>query len=198
MLVLASAEDVAFITGGATVLAALILGGFAARAADQRLTKQIKDAGDRQESELAHDRELADLDDLRKLLDTTAVALNGAIPSELVDFRLTLPEPRSEFKARVNKNATSLDALHTRLSIRLGPRDVITLALGGAIESLRAIDEQIPRGEVALDQEAIKARADIMTRALHHLEARAAEFVEAAVERAGTVATQGGSASTPE
>src|SRR4051794_38796809 len=61
---LADAEGVAFITGGATVIAALFLGGLAAWAADKRLTKQIADSGTRQQRELAEagrrqERELA-------------------------------------------------------------------------------------------------------------------------------------------
>jgi hypothetical protein len=45
MLAVAAAEGVAFITGAATVIAALLLGSLAAWTTDRRLTKQIGDSG---------------------------------------------------------------------------------------------------------------------------------------------------------
>ncbi len=88
LAVAGEAEAIALISAGATVLAAIILGGIAAWTSDLRLRKQLKAEEDRQratlkhnrelsEATLANNRELADLDDLRSLFDEAAVALDA-------------------------------------------------------------------------------------------------------------------------
>ena len=181
MFVLASAEaiPVAAITAAATLVAASVIA---------RVT--VLTMKDR----LRHDRELADIDDLSKLLDEAAIALDRAVPAELVDLSLT-PHPRQLAKRRMDDDARALDALHAQLAVRLGPREGVTLTLGEAIDCLRAIGREIPRGEGALSAqspEVRKAKAEHMSGAMHALRMSAAAFVEAAVERAGTVATQTG------
>jgi len=182
VFVLASAEaiPVAAITAAATLVAASVIA---------RVT--VLTMKDR----LRHDRELADIDDLSKLLDEAAIALDQAVPAELVDLSLT-PHPRQlEAKRRMDDDARALDALHAQLAVRLGPREGVTLTLGEAIDCLRAIGREIPRGEGALSAqspEVRKAKAEHMSGAMHALRMSAAAFVEAAVERAGTVATQTG------
>jgi hypothetical protein len=103
VLVLADAEAVAFITGGATVIAALFLGGLAAWAAERRLTKQVADAGTRQERELAdagarQQRELeADAARQQRELDAQAEAQKRQLDHarelhDLADLRKLLDE----------------------------------------------------------------------------------------------------------
>lgn len=177
MLVLASdAIAVAGITAGGTLIAGGGLAFVTLRVARLRLK---------------HDRELADLSDLRALLDETAIALDRAVPVELVSPRLTGHDRQLEAKQRMDEDALALDALHTRLSVRLSPRHEITLALGEAIQSLRGIADQIPRGQGALSNEALDARAQVMDRSWDGLKSWSAEFIEAAVRRAGTASTRG-------
>jgi hypothetical protein len=103
VFVIADAEGVAFITGGATVLAALFLGGLAALAAERRLTKQMADAGTRQERELAEmgarqERELAaDADRQQRELDARTKDQKRQLDhdrqlSDLADLRTLLDE----------------------------------------------------------------------------------------------------------
>jgi hypothetical protein len=177
MFVLASdAIAVAGITAGGTLIAGSVIAFVTLRVA--RLRQE-------------HDRELADLADLRAVLDETAIALDRAVPVELVSPRLTDHDRQLDAKYMMNENALALDALHTRLSVRLSPRHEITLALGRAIESLRGIADQIPRGLGALDNDALDARAQLMDRSWDALKRWAAEFIEAAVRRAGSAPIQG-------
>jgi hypothetical protein len=158
VLILASTEGVAGITAGATLAAALALAGITAWTTNRRQKRDLAAEAERQADALSHERELHDLADLRKLLDEAAVALDRAVPAEVVDLRLT-PYPRQlEAKSKMDDDASVLDVLHARLSVRLGPRHKITLVLGEATASLRRIGNQIPRGEGALDAEAIEVR----------------------------------------
>jgi hypothetical protein len=97
---IATAEGVAFIGAAATIIAALVLGGWAAKAARERLERELVAAGDRQEKELRdagsrqehaldadakrlgaqldHDRALTDILHLRDLLDQAAAAYEQA------------------------------------------------------------------------------------------------------------------------
>jgi hypothetical protein len=153
----------------------------------------------RQREALKHDRELFDLADLRKLLDEAAVALDRATPEEVVDLTVTRRGPPVEGelllfdsgKLTIEQDAEALDALHARLSVRLSPRDDITLALGEFTASLRAIVNQIPlRSEGALDAQELEARSRSVKRAMQAAWTSAEAFMEAAVERVGTVANE--------
>ena len=117
MVVIATAEGVAFITGSATVIAAVVLGGWAAKAASDRQEKQLADAGTRQERELAdagerqqrslaseydrqqaaldHDRRLVDIRHLRELLDGAAAAYEESY-STTVNFAVSLSRTPDE------------------------------------------------------------------------------------------------------
>jgi hypothetical protein len=163
MLAVAAAEGVAFISAGATIIAAVILGGLAAWTADRRQTKQLKEESERQRRELytaaerqsdelraererldatlAHERELADLADLRKLLDESVVALNDArdardqLEISFGEHGLHVP-PEPLYKLRDCGN--TIDRLLVRIHIRLGAEDEITDSFQGAAEALLA------------------------------------------------------------
>jgi multidrug efflux pump subunit AcrB len=154
---LASTQSVALITGGATVVAAFIIGCLTALFAHMRLGRQLKSSADqqqlaldaeaqRQEAALAHDRELADLEDLRKLLDEAAIAIAQARAlrsSAIAGMKLAGLGSETEVESWVEKTAnplqhaqSSLTALSARLRVRLGGLDEITTALSSAADAL--------------------------------------------------------------
>lgn len=226
MLVIASAEDVAFITGAATVLAALVLGGFAAVAAERRLTKQTKEAGDRQARELAeaadrqrreltdaaerqrreldaeaarqraalaHDRELADLQDLRRLLDEAAVALNTAEEAR-VGLELRFAEHgrkvSPELLSEAREAGRAMFALRERLYVRVGRDHPIAQSFNRATVALLLIWQAVGRLEADDDATAVQESRSTIASARHSFEEGFSGFTEAAVERAGTVPTE--------
>lgn len=211
MVVLASAVDVALITAIATVVGAAILAGVAAITTNKRLTKQITAERERQERDLVaaterqrgefdartdgqrrqlgHARELADLADLRKLLDEAAVALNDAIDaSHRLDITAaqhgtSLPDDAGDEAAALGR---LLVTLHARLQVRLGQDDPIAARLDDASNAIwnswrhaRATPEEI-------SSEQIERRAR-MRDAWRALNASNEAFLAAAAERVGTV-----------
>jgi hypothetical protein len=128
VLAVATAEGVAFITGGATIIAAVILGGLAAWTAERR-----------QAAALAHDRELADLADLRSLLDEAAVALNraddGRAASE-VRFTERPAHMPDETMNEVRDAGRALFTLRERLYVRLGREDPMARSFASATTAL--------------------------------------------------------------
>jgi hypothetical protein len=131
MLVLASAEGVAGTTASATVVAALIIAGITARTTNRR-----------QREALNHDRELADLADLRKLLDDAAIAIDAARSARQdAEVRVRMigmdsPPSLREKLAReaqkvIHDGEGPLRTLTAGLRVRLGSGDPITLVGGG-------------------------------------------------------------------
>jgi hypothetical protein len=221
VLVLATGEGVAIITGAATIVAAAILAGVAAVTTNGRLSKQLIAERERQERDLAaqaerqaatlaHDRELADLDDLRKLLDEAAVALDHARKArnhvEAIQLGIaealnsgaltgTSARPTQVLNPMVKEAADKLEAagqplitLAARLQVRLGSAHPINTAFSRASAALHdqwlALANQYPkRGLEALEEDARHAGQEFG--------AFKEDFLKAAVEFAGTVATTG-------
>jgi hypothetical protein len=220
VLGIATAEGVAFIGGAATIIAAVILGGWAAWGAESRLKVQIKDAGDRlrlelageaerQAATLAHDRELADLADLRKLLDEATVALDrardvrseagaairGAIELEsrftslAVREQEVVAEMANETASKLEEAGRPLVTLAARLQVRLGPDDPITTSFTTAATALNEMWRSLTLGygpEIGRTplKEQIEHAEEEFTWSMQR-------FVLAAVKRAGTVAMNG-------
>jgi len=214
MLALATAEGVAIITGIATLAAVGILAGVAAWTTNKRLTKQIKDAGERQERELAadaerqqreldartqgqkrqldHARELADLADLRKLLDEAALALSDAkdasdeLHLRLIEHGLKLPDgPKQQFAV----SGRTIIALSARLVVRLGDDDPIASHFEQASEALQNIWHQVSY----LDDdtaESFKEKRRVMQADRDTFAESSRAFTRAAVERVGTPRTR--------
>jgi hypothetical protein len=216
VLILASAENVAFITGAATVIAALILGAFAAWAAERRLTKQMGDAGDRQKRELAdagnrqkrelradrrrqqatltHDRELADLADLRTLLDEAAVALNDADEARIgLELGLTQHGRKvpCETLTMAREAGRALYALRERLFVRLGKKHAIALHFHEATAALQATWAAVSSLHEDSDAHEVQESRNIVRSKRESFQRACEGFIEAAVERAGTVAMSG-------
>jgi hypothetical protein len=175
VLVLASAEGVAGITAGATLLAASGL------ALVTVYTKRV---------DVEHARELADLDNLRTLLDEAAIAIDrGAdavhrLRNEVSEHGVAdLPVKE---RNRVAKRGRVIVSLLSRLHVRLGLTDPIvehfdalSVAIWNAWQQANPLDADEP-GELAKRFAAIRAAGKDFDDA-------ADAFIGAAVARAGTV-----------
>jgi hypothetical protein len=175
MLVLASAEGVAGITAGATLLAATGLAAVTVH------TKRL---------DLDHNRELADLADLRELLDNSAVALNDADEARIaleVSFaqhgRKVPPEPLDAAK----EAGRALYVLRERLHVRLGWGDPIAQSFDEAIAALLSIWQAVSRLEEDDDATALQESRSTIAAARRSFTEGFVRFIIVAVERAGTV-----------
>jgi hypothetical protein len=117
------------------LVGALLVALIASVTADRRLTKQLAAEHQRHAAELAHDRELTDLGDLRSLFDEAALALRDterayghaapAVGQGPIDEQLRCQ--------RV------LDVLAARLHVRLGTTDEITTTFADAHSAARRL-----------------------------------------------------------
>jgi hypothetical protein len=178
MLILASAEGVAGITAGATVVGALALAVITAHTTNRR-----------QRESLAHARELADLADLRKLLDEAALALNDARDARddlevgLTEHGVALPDDR---KRPLAERGRSLVALNARLLVRLGENDPIASHFEEANEALEHTWRQVSYLADDTTESFMEKRSAVRAAATTFAESSSA-FMRAAVARAGTV-----------
>lgn len=192
-------------TGWLTLAGAIVVALITAVTTDRRLSRQIKDSGERQERELtaeaerqdaalAHDRELADLADLRLLLDGFAVALDRgrSARDEMVllsqtarHIQPTLEQQARETAAAAEQSGRDLLALTVRLQVRLGPSDPITVAAYQACDALHAMWQQVC---MLPKQDDFSGSHSIISTANGDFIQATAAYIAAAVERAGTVA----------
>jgi hypothetical protein len=172
VFVLASAEGVAGITVGGAIVVALITAFTTNR---------------RQREALTHDRELADVADLRALLDETAIVLEDAVVAEptLLDRH-----QRDEWSGRIARDREQLWRLHARIMVRLGLDHALAKKLKSAILALTRMANLIPPSTDARDSaeaeriEAIVKEGGVF---VEHGDA----FIEAAAARVGTVVREG-------
>jgi len=193
VLVLANAEGVAGITAGATLIAALGLALVTIYTTDRRLSEER----DRHIRDLDHDRELADLSDLRELLDEAAVVVDQARASRhqaeiKVHMASAQGVPRQqrreyveEASKEIDQTAPPLIAMNARLRVRLGADDPITTALRDAADhlqmmSVRALFLQWLDEDAADDDIAARARQEGID-----FEQASELFLAAAAQRAG-------------
>lgn len=199
----ASTEGVAGITAVATIVAALIIAVITARTTNSRQERQIAAEAERQQRELdartdgqqrqlAHARELADLADLRKLLDEFAVTLDRgrAARDEMLllaqtarHIRPTLEQQAKETADAAKEPGQDLLALTVRLRVRLGSDDPITAAAYEAVDALHAMWQQV---ELLPSQKDFSAVHTIISSADSDFTRSSTEFIEASVERAGS------------
>jgi hypothetical protein len=180
-MLLASTEAVAGISAAAVLLGAA---GGAAVSIITNHSRLDAEAG-RQESALRHDRALADLADLRGLLDATAIALergNGALGgvSFLTDERLTLTERRAQAKEIVALTGEVYDRLvesSARLGIRLEDSDPVHGALQSAKSAILVIQVLITSG---------KGSPERMQRLVEQFQGAQRLFLATAVRRVGS------------
>ena len=154
-------------TAALTLMGALIVAVLTAWAADQRLTRQLHAASERHERELAHDREqraaarlhdreLADLADLRVIVDDVIVALRACGPAlrQLVISAMfenaQLPPGTAIERARrqtiadawaepVAQTLKALSVERVRLELRLGHDDALAVAVSDASRTAREL-----------------------------------------------------------
>jgi hypothetical protein len=154
-MILATATGVAGITAGGTLFAAAGLAFVTLRTTNRRLSAESA----RQRRELAHDRELADIADLRSLLDEAAIMLDEAEAAvvstsekmkppfddagNLGDHPDDIDVVAEQEVAILSECILRLDTLTARLSIRLGEKDPVTEAFRearmGVVETRSAI-----------------------------------------------------------
>jgi hypothetical protein len=151
-MLLASAEAVAGIGAGATLLAAGSAVWVSIRMTDARLAA----AATRQAEELRHARELADLADLRQLFDAMAISLlDGA--GALAGLGRLFDEDRGDAEVRrkdakeIARSITNVSETLLGLSARLGIRriardDPVEMALNKARSALLGIGVWLTSG----------------------------------------------------
>jgi hypothetical protein len=195
VFVVASTAAVAGITAGATLLAALGAVFVTIRTTRERLLaereRQLRDLAaesERQVAALAHDRALADLDDLRRLLDDATLGLERASRlREMLEHSWqpsgrTVPE---EIAVTVDEQVDALFALNARLVVRLGTEDPIAMGFEEASDSFF-----LTRGALLVGADTQRTPAE-MHEDIRDLgmkfSAAVSGFLRAALERAGTV-----------
>lgn len=199
MFIVASAEAVAGITAGATLLGALGIAFVTIRTTRERLVaereRQLRDLAaesERHVTALAHGRALADLDDLRRLLDEATLGLERAsrlremLENSWQPSGHTVPE---EIAVTVDEQVDELFALNARLMVRLGTEDPIASEFEEASDSFF-----LTRGAflVGADTQHTPAEMHEDIRDLGmKFSAAVSGFLHAALARAGTVPPPG-------
>jgi hypothetical protein len=189
-MVIGSAEGVAGITAGATLAAATGLAFVTLRTTGRRIAAEHE----RQRRELAHERELADLADLRTLLDDAATCLDQAEAgrdgaereSRPIDSETSLPLRSERVKRARDFIAPAIPpllAVTARLRVRLGPDDPITTALARAGDALQRTQHNMCMLDLTQEVGIGQMQSEVATSTTDFLQARDAFFV-AAVERA--------------
>jgi hypothetical protein len=204
MLVIGSAEGVAGITAGATLLAALGLAGVTIYTTNRRVSaesdrqkREIDERTKGQKRLLDHQRELADLADLRTLLDEFALALDRARTArdEMVVLAQTARRRRSTIDTDIGRTAGAakqvgqeLLALTMRLRVRLGSENPLAVAS-------EEVADAVPRMWVQVEQfgneMSLSDARELFGLAQQDFGRWSTEFTFAAVKRAGTVDTRG-------
>lgn len=122
-------------TPALTLAGALAVAIIAAETADTRQRRQIEAERERHLATLVHDRELADLADLRSLLDQAAVVLHRAHTAafglaDAYERDRTAVDP--DRQTMLTTELRALDALEPRLEVRLGHSSRIARAFADA------------------------------------------------------------------
>jgi hypothetical protein len=131
LTVVASSEGVAAVTAGGTLLAAAGVAFVTLRTTKLRLTS----AREHQQRELAHSRDLADVADLRQVLDEAGRRLEEALG---VAIDAQAAGTKDAAKARGELAPIVMTVVHalSRIRIRLGKDDPITQACEAAVGAL--------------------------------------------------------------
>jgi hypothetical protein len=220
VLILATSDGVAFITAVATLGAAVVLAGITAATTNNRLVKQLEDGRERQErslnaeadrqrraldaeaerqrAALAHARELADISDLRAILDEATLAIDQAIEARIQSaVRMTVRrgDTPEKVRERITDAEEKLDAARAavapslaRLRVRLGDEDALAKSVEEVDHSLldMASDALLMRATSTMDEERETYRVSFDEHAEQFRKATQ-QFLASAVERAGTL-----------
>jgi len=180
MFVIGSAEGVTAITVGGALVVAVITAATTNR---------------RQRESLNHDRELADLADLRQLLDEAAVAMQTShdkfdnLQKRFEEHGKDLSDVQRDDLA---KSGRVMLALSARLRVRLGGGGPVTLPLEETTEAMLATWHDVTSEELdEATDDVIAEKLAAMESAKDDFETAWDAFTAAAVARAGTVETRG-------
>lgn len=193
LMVIASAEGIAGITAVATVCTGLMVVVITARTTSSRLERQLQAETERHTASLAHGRELADIADLRGLLDEAAIVVDQlGFGLRSVSMALTMSGSQDDFETEMRwaekkfrKAGIKLTDLRARLRVRLGQEDPIATA----IESVRnTADDMAGLYIDSVLQDYSNEEIEEKARAIREaFEAASRAFYARAVERAGTI-----------
>lgn len=157
----------------------------------KRHEQSLQAEAERQAARLAHERHLADLADLRKLLDEAAVALHRAdyiradVKLAVIQYGGKLDEWLPEARESLNERGRALDALAARLAVRLGFNERVVRAFEAANEALLTMTRRTNYLADLGNYKPDDVRQEIMA-ASDAFEERVPEFRRAAVDVAGT------------
>jgi hypothetical protein len=151
--------------------------------------RRLNEEGRRHRLDLDHSRELADLADLRALLDDAArvldLAKNIRFEAE-EDFNERGRPPGDEVAESMSSRIEAMISLHSRLLVRLGFSDPLVQHFGDATLSMQSTSSAF--GSFGPDdrasRESVRRSIEVAARSFKK-SARA--FLEAAVDRTGTV-----------
>lgn len=187
-------------------IGALAVAVIAAWTASSRQRQQLRAEGERQQRQLVHDRQLADLDDLRRVLDDAALALDRASQAHRPVGARVLTDPidhegLAESHQEIGTARETCDALLARLRVRLGQNDPVSKAFAQATDALHKIEASTIFVSNAPDAEKREwVRREHFSQADRKFREGIDAFLDAAAQRAGTATrdeAQGHAASAP-
>jgi len=192
IMLLSSAETVAGITAGATLLAA----GSAVWVSIRMTNARLDAAAARQAEDLRHDRALADLADLRQLFDAMAISMQDG-EEALAGLGSLFREDRGnaevrradakEIARRITNVCETLLGLSARLGIRrLAGEDPVEAALRNARSALLGIGVWLTSGTWLKYSDRIWGCVDQFRNARHAFNAAAVDIAGSAVYQANS------------
>jgi hypothetical protein len=195
LLLASDSVGIAGITAGATVAVGLAVALITAKTTNDRQQRQLSEEAKRLATTLKHERELADLDDIRKVLDEATLALSEAsdaakrsrhrVFGEIHDSTdpSTRRQTAEEIESELRQISDPLSPLLARLRVRLGSTDPIAHAFYRArLATLELVTCAVSArsGSIEKVHDQYRATEDRLNSAIP-------EFSVPAVQRYGTV-----------
>ncbi|MTD47466.1 hypothetical protein GKE82_25010 [Conexibacter sp. W3-3-2] len=198
-VVVAGVAAIAFdaVAAALAFLAAIIVAAMTWVGTERRQREALAADAAKQERQLAHDRALTDVADIRALLDEAAVSLHIAFyalmnaQAALTSFGTKLHTTAPEAGEAVTDAGTTLDSVAARLAVRLGRDHAVAAAFIRADEALLEVNRALglvfgdEAGSPQGAEEMKKVRDRIRDAAKSFGESRAA-FEAAAIAYVGT------------
>lgn len=157
----------------------------------RRQERALVAEGERSRATLEHARELADLADLRALLDEAAVALHaagqkmGGVLGAYMSYGRSLEERAPEVRQHLNEVGHRLDALDARLAVRVGRSEDVGRTFRQAVDATADVSRALAWLEDD-DAAAMKAKRRTIQVGNEDFTAAIGRFVSASVAIAGT------------
>jgi hypothetical protein len=203
-IVIASDLGVTAISAGVAGLVALVVAVLTAVTTNRRQREQLNEArrsqkrevkarAKAQRRELRHARRLADLDDLRAILDDATLALAEAktvtfeVEAKVKYGAMAAVARASEAQKELDGVRTKTIPIRARLEVRLGVDDEVTVAFSSADSALLSMSLHATLLSTALSGTDRKRNQETFEEHAKHLHIALKAFAEAAVKRVGTV-----------